>query len=167
MANFTVYLKNNSTADKYALQVEKLAITITKNPIQIAAPKMSPYLFDLGTYKPIINVIGISDDQSTSTTESFLSETYRTPTAYQISRMSTDWWYDAGQTMYLYILMPATTVGQTTYFRYTAALQQVSLDYGAASEERPSYSMSFVSTRAASNYPHYNAYDSSHTYVGT
>ena len=167
MANFTVYLKNNATADRYALQVEKIAITIQKNPIQIAAPKMSPYLFDLGTYKTVINLTGITDDQSTSTTESFLSETYRSPTAYQMSRMSTDWWYDTGQTMFLYILMPATTSGQTTYFRYTAALQQVSLDYTPTSEERPSFTMSFVSTRAASNYPHYNAYDSSNDYVGT
>ena len=167
MANFTVYLKNVATGDKYALQIEKISITIQKNPIQVAAPKMSPYLFDLGTYKPVINLVGIADDQSTSTTESFLSEVYRTPTAYQLSRLSTDWWYDAGQVMYLYILMPPTVTGQTTYLRYKTAFQQVSLDYSPTTEERPSFSMSLVSGRAAANYPHYNAYDSSNAYVGT
>jgi hypothetical protein len=155
MGNFTVYIKNNSTTDKYALQVEKIAIAIQKNPIQIAAPKMSPYLFDLGIYKPQIILNGVADDQSLGETESFLSETYRVPTAYQISRMSTDWWYDAGQTTYVYISNPPNA-DQTSYFRYTAALQTVSLDYTAATEERPTFSMTFVTGRATSNYPHFN-----------
>ena len=81
--------------------------------------------------------------------------------------MSTDWWYDSSQSMYLYVLMPANTTGQTTYFRYTAALQQVSLDYAPAVEERPTYTMSFVTSRSASNYPHYNAFNSSNVYVGS
>ena len=155
MGNLSVYLKNNSTADKYALQVEKIAINIQKNPIQIAAPKMSPYLFDLGIYKPTILLTGVVDDQNLEVTESFLSETYRVPTAYQMSRMSTDWWYDAGQTMYIYISSPSNS-GQTSYFRYTGALQNVALDYAPTTEERPAFSMTFVTGRATSNYPHFN-----------
>ena len=94
--DLNVFIKNTSTTEKYALQVEKITLAIQKNPVQIAAPKMSPYLFDLGIYKPVITLVGIVDDQSSGQTIGVTldsgSETYRIPTAYQLSRMSTDWW---------------------------------------------------------------------------
>lgn len=158
--DLNVFVKNTATTEKFALQVEKITIAIQKNPVQIAAPKMSPYLFDLGIYKPVINLTGVADDQSTGGTVGITldsgSETYRIPTAYQLSRMSTDWWYDSGQAMYLYILNPDYGGNYVSFFRYTASLQNLSLDYAAATEARPTFSMSFVCSRALSYYPHFN-----------
>jgi len=157
--NLNVFLRNTSTTEKYALQVEKITIAIQKNPVQIAAPKMSPYLFDLGIYKPVITLVGVVDDQSSGSTIGITldkgSETFRIPTAYQMHRMSTDWWYDSGQAVYLYILNPDNG-NYVSFFRYTSALQHAALDYQAASEERPSFSMAFVTSRALSYYPHFN-----------
>jgi hypothetical protein len=157
--NLNVFIKNTSTTEKYALQVEKITIAIQKNPVQIAAPKMSPYLFDLGIYKPTINITGVVDDQSSGQTVVVTldngAETYRVPTAYQMSRMSTDWWYDSGQAIYLYILNPDNGL-YVSFFRYTSALNNLAIDYGAATEERPSFSMSLACSRATSYYPHFN-----------
>ena len=77
---------NAGSPTRYALQVEKISLAILKNPIQIAAPKNSPYLFDLGTYKPTLNLAGVADDQDTDNTVTFAGNTYRTPTVHQISR---------------------------------------------------------------------------------
>ena len=157
--NFNVFLKNTSTTEKYALQVEKISIAIQKNPVQIAAPKMSPYLFDLGIYKPVINLTGVVDDQSSGQTVVVTlddgAETFRVPTAYQMSRMSTDWWYDSGQAIYLYILNPDNGI-YVSFFRYTSALNNLAIDYAAATEERPSFSMSLACSRARSYRPHFN-----------
>jgi hypothetical protein len=157
--DLNVFIKNTSTTEKYALQVEKITVAIQKNPVQIAAPKMSPYLFDLGIYKPVITLVGVVDDQSGGGTVGVTldsgSETYRIPTAYQMSRMSTDWWYDSGQSIYLYILNPDNGVN-VSFFRYTSALQNLALDYMAASEERPTFSMTLACSRAKSYYPHFN-----------
>ena len=157
--DLNVFIKNTSTTEKYALQVEKITLAIQKNPVQIAAPKMSPYLFDLGIYKPVITLVGIVDDQSSGQTIGVTldsgSETYRIPTAYQLSRMSTDWWYDSGQAIYLYILNPNNGL-YVSFSKYTSALQNLALDYAAATEERPSFSMTLACSRATSYYPHFN-----------
>ena len=163
MGSVAVFLENESdwsritssgSATRYALQVEKITITIQKNPIQIAAPKNSPYLFDLGTYKPTITLTGTVDDQSTGDSVSLGGTSYKLPTAYQISRLSTDWWFDPGsQIINLYIQEPDSG-SDTSYFKYKAALSVVTLDYKARSEERPEFSMIFFGSRPKVYYPH-------------
>ena len=143
----------SGSTTRYALQVSRISITIAKNPIQIAAPKNSPYLFDLGTYKPTITMSGIVDDQDSDNTVSFGGNTYRTPTAYQVSRLSTDWWYDTTQVINLYIQEPDSG-SNTSYFKYKAALSSVNLDYRAGSEERPEFNMVFFASRPKVYYPH-------------
>ena len=161
MASVAVFLENesdwsNSTSGnptRYALQVEKVTLALQKNPIQIAAPKNSPYLFDLGTYKPTLTLTGVVDDQSSGNSVSLGGTAYKLPTAYQISRLSTDWWYDTTQVINLYIQEPDYG-SNTSYFKYRAALSTVSLDYKALSEERPEFSMVFFAGRPKAYYPH-------------
>ena len=162
----SVFLENESdyshvtsgNSTRYALQAEKITLSIQKNPIQIAAPKNSPYLFDLGTYKPTLNIAGIADDQNTGQTVTFGGNTYRTPTVHQLARLSTDWWYDDTQQINLYIQEPdfVDTGGTTreSYFKYSAALTTISIDYKAASEERPEFTMVFFTGRPKAYYPH-------------
>jgi len=138
---------------RYALQVEKISLAILKNPIQIAAPKNSPYLFDLGTYKPTLNLTGIVDDQDTDQTVTFGGNIYRTPTVHQVSRLSTDWWYDTQQQINLYIQEPDFGSNES-YFKYAAALTSVSVDYKAGTEERPEFTMVFFTGRPKVYYPH-------------
>ena len=149
---------NASGVTRYALQVEKISLAILKNPIQIAAPKNSPYLFDLGTYKPTLNLSGVADDQDTDNTVTFAGNTYRTPTVHQISRLSTDWWYDTVQQINVYLQEPdIVDSGGTTresYFKFSAALTTVSIDYKAGSEERPEFAMTFFTGRPKVYYPH-------------
>jgi hypothetical protein len=149
---------NASGVTRYALQIEKVSIAILKNPIQIAAPKNSPYLFDLGTYKPTLNLSGVADDQDTDNTVTFAGNTYRTPTVHQISRLSTDWWYDTVQQINLYLQEPDfVDSGGTTresYFKFSAALTTVSIDYKAGTEERPEFTMTFFTGRPKAYYPH-------------
>ena len=162
----SVFLENGNdysnitpgSTTRYTLQVEKISLAILKNPIQIAAPKNSPYIFDLGTYKPTLNISGVADDQSTNQTVAFNGNTYRTPTVHQISRLSTDWWYDTAQEISLYIQEPDfVDSGGTTresYFQYSAALTSVSVDYKPGSEERPEFTMVFFTGRPKVYYPH-------------
>ena len=138
---------------RYALQIEKISLAVLKNPIQIAAPKNSPYLFDLGTYKPTLNLTGVVDDQDTDQTVTFGGNTYRTPTVHQVSRLSTDWWYDTTQQINLYIQEPDLGSNES-YFKYSAALTSVSVDYKAGSEERPEFTMVFFTGRPKVYYPH-------------
>jgi hypothetical protein len=149
---------NASGVTRYALQVEKISLAILKNPIQIAAPKNSPYLFDLGTYKPTLNLSGVADDQDTDNTVTFGGDTYRTPTVHQISRLSTDWWYDTTQQINVYLQEPdIVDSGGTTresYFKFSAALTSVSIDYKAGTEERPEFTMTFFTGRPKVYYPH-------------
>jgi len=161
MGSLAVFLENENdwsaadtgSATRYALQVQKVAIAIQKNPIQIAAPKNSPYLFDLGTYKPTITLTGVVDDQDTDVSMTFAGNTYRTPTFYQISRLSTDWWYDTTQQINVYIQEPDSG-SNTSYFKYRAAMSNVTVDYRAGSEERPEFSMVFFAGRPKVYYPH-------------
>jgi len=149
---------NAGGVTRYALQVEKISLAILKNPIQIAAPKNSPYLFDLGTYKPTLNLTGIADDQTTDNTVTFGGNTYRTPTVHQLSRLSTDWWYDTVQQINVYLQEPdIVDSGGTTresYFKFSAALTTVSVDYKAGTEERPEFTMTFFTGRPKVYYPH-------------
>ena len=161
MASVAVFLENESdwsatssgSATRYALQAEKVNIAIQKNPIQIAAPKNSPYLFDLGTYKPVITINGIVDDQSSGNSVSLGSTAFKLPTAYQISRLSTDWWFDTTQVINLYIQEPDSG-SNVSYFKYKAALSTVTIDYKALSEERPEFAMIFFAGRPKAYYPH-------------
>ena len=161
MASTAVFLENESdwsaassgSATKYALQAEKVTVVIQKNPIQIAAPKNSPYLFDLGTYKPTITITGTVDDQSSGNSVSLGLTAFKLPTAYQISRLSTDWWYDTTQVINLYIEEP-NSGSNVSYFKYKAALSTVTLDYKALSEERPEFTMIFFTSRPKVYYPH-------------
>jgi hypothetical protein len=161
MASTSVFLENESdwsaassgSATKYALQAEKVTVVIQKNPIQIAAPKNSPYLFDLGTYKPTITITGTVDDQSSGNSVSLGLTAFKLPTAYQISRLSTDWWFDTTQVINLYIQEPDSG-SNASYFKYKAALSTVTVDYKAGSEERPEFSMIFFTGRPKVYYPH-------------
>ena len=161
MTSTAVFLENESdwsaassgSATKYALQAEKVTVVIQKNPIQIAAPKNSPYLFDLGTYKPTVTITGTVDDQSSGNSVTFKSASYKLPTAYQISRLSTDWWFDTTQVINLYIEEP-NSGSNVSYFKYKAALSTVTLDYKALSEERPEFTMIFFASRPKVYYPH-------------
>ena len=149
---------NAGGVTRYALQVEKISLAILKNPIQIAAPKNSPYLFDLGTYKPTLTLSGIADDQDTDNTVTFGGNTYRTPTVHQISRLSTDWWYDTVQQINVYLQEPdivdSTGTTRESYFKFSAALTTVSIDYKAGTEERPEFTMTFFTGRPKVYYPH-------------
>ena len=161
MTDLSVFLENQSDwgastsgdPTRYALQVTQATVSLTKNPIQIAAPKNSPYIFDLGTYKPTITLSGVIDDQDSDNSVTFASNTWRTPTAYQISRLSTDWWYDTTQTINLYIQEPDSG-SNSSYFKYTAALANVNVDFKAGSEERPEFVMTFYAGRPKVYYPH-------------
>jgi len=161
MTSVAVFLENENdwsnsssgSVTRYALQAEKVAIVIQKNPIQIAAPKNSPYLFDLGTYKPTVTISGVVDDQSSGNSVSLGSTAFKLPTAYQLSRLSTDWWFDTTQVINLYVQEPDSG-SNASYFKYKAALSTVTVDYKAGSEERPEFSMIFFTGRPKVYYPH-------------
>ena len=110
-------------------------------------------MFDLGTYKPTITVNGVVDDQSSGNSVSLGAAAFKLPTAYQLSRLSTDWWYDTTQVINLYIQEPDSG-GNASYFKYKAALSTVTLDYKALSEERPEFAMIFFASRPKVYYPH-------------
>ena len=55
----SVYIENSSAAAGYQyfnLKVEDIAVQIARTPLQIPVPQASPFIFDIGSYRPSLTL---------------------------------------------------------------------------------------------------------------
>ena len=53
-------------AEYYALKAEDVAIQVARTPLQIPVPQASPFIFDIGSYRPSLTISGVVDDVDTN-----------------------------------------------------------------------------------------------------
>ena len=119
MATLNVLIENpdatihSSTDFRYfALKAEDVAIQIARTPLQIPVPQASPFLFDIGSYRPSLTLSGVVDDVDTNDSISFMANTYRVPTQFQLTTAATDWVHRSGK-QYVYLLLQIMIQHQT------------------------------------------------------
>jgi len=156
MATLNVLIENpdatihSSTDFRYfALKAEDVAIQIARTPLQIPVPQASPFLFDIGSYRPSLTLSGVVDDVDTNDSISFMTNTYRVPTQFQLTTAATDWVHRSGK-QYVYLLHsnydPASNA--TKFFdKYECAIQQFRCQLQAGIETRWEYTLQFITKR--------------------
>jgi hypothetical protein len=161
MASLSVLIENLNApvltgggGEHYALKAEDVAIQVARTPLQIPVPQHSPFLFDIGSYRPSITISGVVDDVNTEDTMTFNggggSKTYRVPTQFQLTTAATDWVHRA-TVQYVYILhsnynsaaSPPTGTGNF-FDKYECAIQQFRCQLQAGIETRWEYTIQFV-----------------------
>ena len=94
MASLNVLIENiDADADfqYFALKAEDVAIQVARTPLQIPVPQNSPFIFDIGSYRPSLTISGVVDDIDTDDSVSFDSKTFRVPTQFELTTAATDW----------------------------------------------------------------------------
>lgn len=155
-ANLSVYIENAGGADDFkyfALKAEDIAIQVARTPLQIPVPQGSPFIFDIGSYRPSITISGTLDDVSTGDVFSFdgsgSTVSYYVPTQYQLQVAATDWVH-RNASMYVYILHSNYdgSDSSTQFFdKYECAIQQFRCNVTAGSEQFWEYTLQFVTNR--------------------
>jgi len=146
---------------RYALKADSFGVSISKTPIQIPFPQNSPELLELGMFRPTITVSGTIDRDQADTPETVIGpskgffdgsgsaitdldpyhQTYYVPTQKQLESFVTDSVYDDGSTPLQLIVQ---TEAGTTYATYEVAVSQCRFDLAPGTEDRYSFSLSFV-----------------------
>ena len=163
--NTNIKAHSNDTAitgiRRYALKADSFGVSITKTPIQIPFPQNSPELIELGMFRPNITVSGTVDRDQADTPEFVTGPTkgfnngggtaianldpyhnkYYVPTQKQLESFVTDSVYDDGSTPLQLIVQ---TEAGTTYATYEVAVSQCRFDLAPGTEDRYSFSLSFV-----------------------
>ena len=152
----SVYIENSSAAAGYQyfnLKVEDIAVQIARTPLQIPVPQASPFIFDIGSYRPSLTLSGTLDDVDTNDSSSFNGSgsalTYYVPTQFQLLTAATDWVHRQ-QNQYVYILHSNYdgTSGSTQFFdKYECAIQQFRCNLTAGTETFWEYTLQFVLNR--------------------
>tara|TARA_Y100000310_G_scaffold336124_1_gene419859 strand:- start:1911 stop:2447 length:537 start_codon:yes stop_codon:yes gene_type:complete len=157
MSSLSVLIENKNApvlagggGEHYALKAEDVAIQIARTPLQIPVPQHSPFLFDIGSYRPSITISGVVDDIDTDDSMTFDggdgSKTYKVPTQFQLTTAATDWVHRA-TVQYLYILhsnYDSATVATKFFDKYECAIQQFRCQLQAGIETRWEYTIQFV-----------------------
>ena len=151
IANPDAVISTSTDFQYFALKAEDVAIQIARTPLQIPVPQASPFIFDIGSYRPSLTISGVVDDVDTNDSVSFMSQTYRVPTQFQLTTAATDWVHRSG-TQFIYILHsnydPAANA--TKFFdKYECAIQQYRCQLQAGIETRWEYTIQFVTRRRA------------------
>jgi hypothetical protein len=156
MASLNVLIENpdatisNSSAFRYfALKAEDVAIQVARTPLQIPVPQASPFIFDIGSYRPSLTISGVVDDVDTNDSVSFESQTYRVPTQFELTTAATDWVHRSGK-QYVYILhsnYDSSSADTKFYDKYECAIQQFRCQLQAGIETRWEYTIQFVTRR--------------------
>tara|TARA_Y100000310_G_scaffold337103_1_gene423294 strand:- start:1443 stop:1940 length:498 start_codon:yes stop_codon:yes gene_type:complete len=153
MATLNVLIENinaGSSGEFYALKAEDVAIQVARTPLQIPVPMASPFIFDIGSYRPSLTISGVLDDLDTSDSTTFdgsgTSRTYYVPTQYQLASAATDWVHRvASQSVYI---LHSNYTDSTKYFdAYECAIQQFRCQLQAGVETKWEYTLQFVTTR--------------------
>ena len=137
----------------FALKTEDVAIQVARTPLQIPVPQGSPFIFDIGSYRPSITLSGIVDDVDTGDSISFNGSgsalTYYVPTMYQLQVLATDWVHRQS-TQFVYILhsnYDGSAAATQYYDKYECAIQQCKMNLQAGTETKWEYTLQFVSNR--------------------
>ena len=158
MATLNILIENTGagaakTGEFYALKAEDIAIQVARTPLQIPVPMSSPFIFDIGSYRPSLTISGVLDDVDTGDSTTFsgsgTSRTYYVPTQHQLAEAATDWVHRQG-TQYVYILHSNfdSSADATKFFdRYECAIQQFRCQLQAGVETKWEYTLQFVTTR--------------------
>ena len=156
MASLNVLIENTdaeisgSSAFKYfALKAEDVAIQIARTPLQIPVPQASPFIFDIGSYRPSLTISGVVDDIDTNDSVSFESQTYRVPTQFELTTAATDWVHRSGK-QYVYLLhsnFDSAATATKFFDKYECAIQQYRCQLQAGIETRWEYTIQFVTRR--------------------
>ncbi len=137
---------------RYALKADSFGVAITKTPIQIPFPQNSPEIIELGMYRPNITVTGTVDRDQANTPEVVTGPAkgnssdgdktnYYVPTQKQLESFATNVVYDDSSTP---IQLVVQSSGGTVYATYDVAISQARFDLAPGTEDRYSFSMTFV-----------------------
>jgi hypothetical protein len=152
-ANLSIYIENTAIsagAERYTLKAEDIALQVARTPLQIPVPQGSPFIFDIGSYRPSLTISGTLDDVNTGDQLSFngsgTARTYYVPTQYQLLTASMEWVHRQGA-QYVYILHSNYdgSAAATQYFdKYECAIQQIRCNLSGGTESRWEYTLQFV-----------------------
>jgi len=160
MASLNVLIENTDTTlgehfFYFALKAEDVAIQVARTPLQIPVPQASPFIFDIGSYRPSLTISGVVDDVDTDDSVTFdgsgASQTYRVPTQFELTSAATDWVHRVGK-QYVYILhsnFDSSSNNTKFYDKYECAVQQYRCQLQAGIETRWEYTLQFVTRRRA------------------
>jgi|TARA_R110000824_G_scaffold79531_1_gene200282 hypothetical protein len=153
-----IYNSPGSMAKKalYALDATGVAVKTFRQPLQVAIPKSSPILFDVGSYRPLISVSGVLPREAAPAahTVPFDGQEYFTPTYFQLQHAVTQWNYVQGEEILLTLLH--TNVDSVTYDQYNVAIQSANFGLNSASPNFWTYELAFVATRSVAGNPSQN-----------
>jgi len=137
---------------RYALKADAFGVSIAKTPIQIPFPQNSPELIEIGMFRPSITVSGTVDRDQSTTPEVVTGPAkgnssdgdkanYFVPTQKQLETFATDTVFDGNNTP---IQLIVQTDAGSVYGTYLVALNQARFDLAPGTEDRFSFSLSFV-----------------------
>jgi len=137
---------------RYALKADSFGVSVTKTPIQIPFPQNSPELIELGMFRPNITVTGTVDRDQSTTPEKVTGPAkgnssdgdkanFYVPTQKQLESFATDVIYDDSSTPIQLVVQTSTG---TVYGTYEVAITQARFDLAPGTEDRFSFSMTFV-----------------------
>ena len=135
---------------RYALKVLGFATRTFRQPLQVGIPQQSPILFDVGSYRPVLTVSGITEREALPDSDFVMFEDsrYYTPTFFQLQHAVTQWNYVQGTEILLTHLH--TNVSSVTYEQYNVAVQNATFGVNAQMPKFWTYEISFVATRPIS-----------------
>lgn len=155
-ANVSVYIENAGAATNFqyfALKVEDVAIQVARTPLQIPVPQASPFIFDIGSYRPSITLSGTLDDLDTGDSFSFdgsgSSVDYYVPTQFQLLTAATDWVHRE-QSQFVYVLhsnYDGSDASTQFFDKYECAIQQFRCNLSAGAEQYWEFTLQFVMNR--------------------
>jgi len=152
MASLNVLIENtdgDANFQYFALKAEDVAIQVARTPLQIPVPQNSPFIFDIGSYRPSLTISGVVDDIDTNDSVSFESQTYRVPTQFELTTAATDWVHRAGK-QHVYVLhsnFDSSATATKFFDKYECAVQQYRCQLQAGIETRWEYTIQFVTRR--------------------
>lgn len=154
--SLSIYIENTDAAggyQRFAMKAEDVAITVTRTPLQIPVPQASPFIFDIGSYRPSLTISGTLDDVNTADSESFngsgAAATYYVPTQFQLVTAATDWVHRQGN-QFVYVLhsnYDGSSSGTQYFDKYACAIQQFRCNLSAGTETFWEYTIQFVLNR--------------------
>ena len=152
----SIYIENtdaSSDFNRFALKAEDVAIQVARTPLQIPVPQASPFIFDIGSYRPSLTISGTLDDVNTADSESFDGsggdQTYYGPTQFQLLTAATDWVHRQGN-QFVYVLhsnYDGAASGTQYFDKYACAIQQFRCNLTAGTETFWEYTIQFVLNR--------------------
>ena len=157
MASLNVLIENtdgDANFQYFALKAEDVAIQVARTPLQIPVPQNSPFIFDIGSYRPSLTISGVLDDVDTNDSVSFDggiggTQTYRVPTQFELTTAATDWVHRTGK-QHVYVLHSnynSAAVATSFFDKYECAVQQYRCQLQAGIETKWEYTIQFVTRR--------------------